>query len=143
MCLQSKSTNDKQYLDNEWSIRMTWDRTQFKSLEKKDEGFVIFGYNTREKIIGIGIIGNENVNIFNILLVDDLKHNLLSISQLCDKDYYVKFRASYYSILDPSTNEVAFMSFRFKNVYTVDLSKLFYKGKKIFFGSNKRICIEG
>ena len=111
---------------------MTWDQTKFKSIEMKDGGFVTFGDNTRGKIIGIGTIGDEKVNISNVLLVDGLKHNLLSISQLCDKGYFVKFEASHCSILDPSTNEVAFMGFRSKNVYTVDLGKLSHEGEKCF-----------
>ena len=65
---------------------MMGDETQFTSLKPKYGGFVTFGDNDKEKIIGIGSIGkNSSTFIENVLLVKGLKHNLLSISQLCDK----------------------------------------------------------
>jgi len=40
------------------------------------------------KIVGIGKIGtNSSISIEDALLVDDLKHSLLSIHQLCDKGH--------------------------------------------------------
>ena len=44
-----------------------------------------FGCNQRGKIIGSGTVGNGNLpSISNVLLVDGLMHNLLSLSQLSD-----------------------------------------------------------
>ena len=44
-----------------------------------------FGDNGKGRIIGHGSIGNNSSSLIeNVLLVDGLKHNLLSISQLCD-----------------------------------------------------------
>ena len=61
-------------------------------METKDGGMVTFGDNGKGKIIGINSIGiTPPTCIENILFVDGLKHNLLSISQLCDKDYKVIF----------------------------------------------------
>ena len=57
------------------------------------------------KIIGKGTIGNKsNFFIEDVLLVDGLKHNLLSISQLCDKGYIVKFESNACIIEKPHTN---------------------------------------
>ena len=40
------------------------------------------------KIVGIEKIGtNSSISIEDVLLIDDLNHNLLSIHQLCDKDH--------------------------------------------------------
>ena len=51
-----------------------------------------FGDNGKGRIIGYGSIGNNSSSLIeNVLLVDGLKHNLLSISQLCDKDFKVIF----------------------------------------------------
>ena len=45
-----------------------------------------FGDNAKGRIIGQGNIGNVTFSLIeSVLLVDGLKHNLLSISQLCDK----------------------------------------------------------
>ena len=53
---------------------------------------VIFEDDGKGKIIGIEIIGKKLFVILeNILLVDDLKANLISISQLCDKNMNVIF----------------------------------------------------
>ena len=51
-----------------------------------------FGGNQRGKIIGSGTVGNGNLpSISNVLLVDGLMHNLLSISQLSDNGYDIIF----------------------------------------------------
>ena len=42
----------------------------------------------------------------NVLLVDSLRHNLLSISQLCDKDYKVLFDNEAYYLYDWNTNSI-------------------------------------
>ena len=47
------------------------------------------------------IIGNDTSSLIeSVLLVDGLKHNLLSISQLCDKGFKVIFETSYCIIKD-------------------------------------------
>ena len=44
------------------------------------------------KIAGVGKIGtNPSTSIENVLLVDGLKHSLLSVCQLCDKGFLVSF----------------------------------------------------
>ena len=36
-------------------------------------------------------IGNKNEKAENVLLVEDMKHNLLSVSQMCDQGHKVTF----------------------------------------------------
>jgi len=51
-------------------------------------GTIIFGEDSKGRIIGFGNIKiSKSPLIENIALVDGLKYNLLSISQLCDKDF--------------------------------------------------------
>ncbi|XP_073220716.1 uncharacterized protein [Cicer arietinum] len=51
-----------------------------------------YGDNNKGKILGAGDIGSESTTIIkDVLYVKGLKHNLLSISQLCDKGYQVYF----------------------------------------------------
>ena len=62
------------------------------NLSKKDGGLVTFGNNKKGKIIGKGTIGNDSGTLIeNLLLVDGSMHDLLSISQLCDKGFRVIF----------------------------------------------------
>src|ERR1044072_9414438 len=80
------------YLDSGCSRHMTGEKHLFQELELKAGGVVGFGGNQKDKIIGSGTIGYaKSSSIKNILLVEGLMHNLLSISQLADNGYDVLF----------------------------------------------------
>ena len=67
---------------------MTGDESKFTFLTRRKGGYVTFGDKGKGRIIGHGSIGNNSSSLNeNVLLVDGLKHNLLSISQLCDKGF--------------------------------------------------------
>ena len=72
---------------------MTGDRDKFLTLRNERNGLVSFGNDNSTKIIGEGTvrIGNNNEKAQNVLLVEDLKHNLLSVSQMCDQGHKVTF----------------------------------------------------
>ena len=126
MCLASQGTNRKWYLDSGCSRHITDDESQFITLDAKDGGMVTFGDNSKEKIISIGNIGITPFKyIENILLVDALKHNLLSISQFCDKEYKVIFESSLCIVTSPNDEGIKFVGHRHSNVYIVDLNDLF------------------
>ena len=101
---------------------MAGDKDQFFTLEMKDGGTVTFGDNGKGKIIGIGKIKITPFTfIENVLLVDKLKHNLLSISQLCDRGFKVLFESSMYIVSSSLDSCVQFIGHRLGNVYMVDL----------------------
>ena len=105
---------------------MTGDKNQFTSLVPKDGGLVTFGDNSKGKIIDIGNIGITPFKyIENILLVDGLKHNLLSISQFCDKGYKVIFESSLCIVTSPNEESIKFVGHRHGNICMVDLNDLF------------------
>ena len=86
-----------------------------------------FGDNGKGIIIGHGSIDkNSSFLIKNVLLVDGLKHNLLSISQLCDKGFKVIFESSHCIIKYFQNDKIIFMGHRNENIYTIDISK--YEG---------------
>ncbi len=60
---------------------MTEHKSKFSSLTIKEEGHVKFGDKSKAKIIGCGTIG-KNPYIDKVALVQGLKYNLLSVSQL-------------------------------------------------------------
>ncbi|GAV67062.1 hypothetical protein CFOL_v3_10571, partial [Cephalotus follicularis] len=75
------------YVDSGCSKHMTGDKSLFINLKEVDGGKVTFGDNNKAKICGIGSIGNKfSTLIENVSYVVGLKHNLLSVSQLCDKE---------------------------------------------------------
>ena len=101
---------------------MTSHKFIFASLSLKDGGYVTFEDNSKGKIIGIGNIGNDPTPIIeNLLLVDRLKHNLLSISQLFDKGNRVIFDKSSCIIKNTNDNNILFIGQRIENVYIFKL----------------------
>ena len=85
-------------------------------------GTVTFGDDSKGTIIGIGNIkiGTSSL-IENVVLIDGLKHNLLSISQLCDRGSKVVYDESSCNIYDYKTNECILTGFRENNVYIIDI----------------------
>ena len=109
------------YLDSCCSHHMTGDRATFSSISPKDGGYVTFGDNAKGKIVGEGKVGKSaNTTIENVLLVDGLKHNLLSISQFCDKNYKVVFESNKCVVFDKDECAL-FVGTRHNNIYVVDL----------------------
>ena len=101
---------------------------------------VIFGDNDKGKIIGIDNIGiTASTCIENILLVDGLKHNLLSISQLYDKGYKVVFELSMCIITSPFDDSTRFIGHRHSNVYMVDLYNFSMQNMQCFVILNAKI----
>ena len=79
----------------------------------------------QKKIIGIGNIKiGLSPLIENVVLIDGLKHNLLSISQLCDRDFKVIFDDLSSNILDRQFNAFMLFDFHDNNVYMIDMSHL-------------------
>jgi hypothetical protein len=72
---------------------MTSDRDKFIILQKERDGSVSFVNDYSSKIIGKGTvrIGNKNEKAENVLLVEDMKHNIVSVSQMCDQGHKVTF----------------------------------------------------
>ena len=112
----------KWILDSGCFRHMTGEHKLLSTLKSKDDGNVTFGDNSKGKIVGIGNIGNpEDPSIENVLLVDGLKHNLISISQLCDKGYKVIFDKKVCTIIDTITKKVLFIGNRKNNVYRIKI----------------------
>ena len=83
-------------MDGGCSRHMNRDESKFAFLTKRKGGYVTFADNAKGRIIGQGNIGNDTSSLIeSVLLVDNLQHNLLSISQLCDKGFKVIFEASH------------------------------------------------
>ena len=97
---------------------MTWDINNFATLSRYHEGgTVTFRDDTKGKIIGIGNIKlGTSPLIENVVLVEGLKHNLLSVSQLCDKGFDVFFDNLACRVIDRQSNTCIFSGFRECNV---------------------------
>jgi hypothetical protein len=93
LALQSKQKKHGWYVDSGCSKHMTYDKDRFLKLRKERDRSVSFENDDSTKIIGKGtvIIGNKNTKEENVLLVEDMNHNLLSVSQMCDQGHQITF----------------------------------------------------
>ena len=74
------------YLIAGCSQHMTGNDSMFTSLEDPvDHEHVTYGDNLRGKVLGLGrIVISKDFSISNVLFVESLSFNLISIAQLCD-----------------------------------------------------------
>jgi hypothetical protein len=72
---------------------MTGDRDRFLTIRNERYGSISFVNDDSDKIIQKGTvrIGNKNTKAENVLLVEDMKNNLLSVSQMCDQGHNITF----------------------------------------------------
>ena len=86
---------------------MIRNRSWFRNVGPKDRGVVKFANGIKPKIIGIGNIGKNNSDLItNVMLVEGLTHNLLSISQFYDQGYKVMFEPSRCIIKDSTLDKI-------------------------------------
>jgi hypothetical protein len=68
---------------------MTCDNNMFLNLKKEIDGSVSFGNNHSSKILDRGTVklGSKDAMEENVLLVEDMKQNMLSVIQICDQGH--------------------------------------------------------
>ena len=100
---------------------MTGDRAPLSNVVEKAGPVVTFGDNIKELTQGYGSLQAENVIIENISVVQGLQHNLLGISQFCDKGYGVLFYKEKCQILHKKNGMPALQGVRKGNLFVADL----------------------
>ena len=89
---QVAAKNKLWYLHSGYSKHMIRDTSLLITINEKHERFVTYGDNNKGRILGSGNIGDKDTLLTkDVLLIEGLKRNLLSISQLCDKGFQVTF----------------------------------------------------
>ena len=84
---------------------------------------IVFGDNSKGDILGFGQIAILNDNsIPNVLLVDSLGYNFLSISQLCENGYNCFFTDKGVEVSRRSDVSIAFIGQLKGRLYLVDFS---------------------
>ena len=66
----------------------------------------------------------KNVKAKNVLLVEDLKHNLLSVSKMCDQGYTLMFDSQRCKIKEVLGRLVATATRRPSNIYILNPRKI-------------------
>jgi hypothetical protein len=110
-------------MDSGYSRHMTENKKWFFSLTPlSHKEYVTFGDDKKGKVLGTGVIKvNDCFTLNDIALVDMLRYNLLSVSQLCGVDLSVLFRKSDSHVLDSSDKRVCGISC-IGNVFQADFS---------------------
>ena len=80
-------------LDSGCSGHMTGNKALLSDYEKKAGPKVSYGDGNIGQILGYGNINLGSVIITNVALVPGLKHDLLSVSQICDRGFHVDFHS--------------------------------------------------
>jgi hypothetical protein len=96
---------------------MTGDKGQFLSLSERKSGNVTFGNDALGKIKGKGmvILSNGKIKAQNVRLVHGMKHNMLSVNQMCENGCEVVFTSKDYKIKSINSGQVVAKGIRTEN----------------------------
>jgi transposase InsO family protein len=113
-------------LDSVCTQHMTGDMRMFTQMSVEDcssYDSIIFGDNRKGKFKGLGKIAISNDHsVSNVLLVESLNFNLLSVAQLCDLGFSCNFTVDDVLISSVDGSNLMFKGFRYENLYLVDFS---------------------
>jgi hypothetical protein len=99
--------------------------SMFTSLgDPGDHDHVTYGDNTRGRVAGLGRIAiTKDFSISNILYVESLSFNLLSVAQLCDFGLMCTFDKYDVIVFHEKDKSLVFKGFRYRYIYLVNFSK--------------------
>jgi hypothetical protein len=74
---------------------MTGDKDMLLTLRNERDGPISFGNDDSPRIIGKGTIkiGSKDAKAKKVLLVKDMKQNLLSVNQMCEQGHKLVFES--------------------------------------------------
>ncbi|GJV95545.1 putative ribonuclease H-like domain-containing protein [Tanacetum coccineum] len=121
---------DKGVIDKGCSRHMTWSMSYLFYFEEIDGGYVTFGRNFKGgEIISRGSIKTGNLAFEDVYFVRELKFNLFSVSQMCDKQNSVLFNDTECIVLSlnfklTDESHVLLKVPRKDNMFSVDLKNI-------------------
>ncbi|GKA04236.1 ribonuclease H-like domain-containing protein [Tanacetum coccineum] len=132
--IDAQSKSDQGVIDSGCSRHMTGNMSYLIDYEEIDGGYVAFGGNPKGgKITRKCTIKTGNLDFENVYFVRELKFNLFSVSQMCDKKNSVLFNDTEcivlslnFKLIDES--QVLLRVPRKNNMYSVDLKNIVPKG---------------
>nr|GEU65461.1 ribonuclease H-like domain-containing protein [Tanacetum cinerariifolium] len=129
-----QAIKDKGVIDSGCSRHMTGNISYLSNFEEINRGYVSFGGNPKGgKITGKGNIRTGKLDFDDVYFVKELKFNLFSVSQMCDKKNNVLFTDTKCIVLSsnfklPDENHVLFRVPGENNMYNVDLKNIVPSG---------------
>ena len=79
---------------------MIGDKSLLKDYVKMKGPIISFGYNSKGFTLGYGTVASGSVSFEDVALVEELKQNFLSVSQLGDKGFLTRFNSDGFVIED-------------------------------------------
>nr|GEX75789.1 ribonuclease H-like domain-containing protein [Tanacetum cinerariifolium] len=125
---------DKRVIDGGCLRHMTWNMSYLSDFEELNGRYVAFGGNPKGgKISSKGKIKTGKLDFDDVYLVKELKFNLCSVSQMCDKKNSVLFTDTECLVLSPEfklpdENQVMLKVLRENNKYNVYLKNIVPSG---------------
>ncbi|GJU17144.1 ribonuclease H-like domain-containing protein [Tanacetum coccineum] len=122
--------DDKGFVDSGCSRHMTGNIAYLSDFKEFDGGYVAFGggaYGGR--ITGKGTLKTNSLDFEDVYFVNELKFNLFSVSQMCDKKNYVLFTDTECLVLSPNfklpdENQILLKIPRKDNMYSFDMKNI-------------------
>ncbi|GJY84436.1 putative ribonuclease H-like domain-containing protein [Tanacetum coccineum] len=122
--------DDKGFVNSGCSRHMTGNIAYLSDFKPFDGGYVAFGgcaYGS--KISGKGTLKTDNLDFEDVYFVNELKFNLFSVSQMCDKKNYVLFTDTECLVLSPNfklpdENQILLKIPRKDNMYSFDMKNI-------------------
>nr|GEU39637.1 ribonuclease H-like domain-containing protein [Tanacetum cinerariifolium] len=109
------------YLDSGCSKHMTGVKQYMHRYSKEYGPKEVFGDNSSSDTEGYSSVNYNGITFIRVTDVNGLKHNLISISQLCDANFKVLFTKTQRTIFNEK-DEVVLISPRRRDVYVIDIS---------------------
>ncbi|GJT94225.1 putative ribonuclease H-like domain-containing protein [Tanacetum coccineum] len=122
--------DDKGFVDSGCSRHMTGNIAYLSDFKQFDGGYVAFGGGAYGgKISGKGTLKTANLDFEDVYFVNELKFNLFSVSQMCDKKNYVLFTDTECLVLSPNfklpdENQILLKVPRKDNMYSFDMKNI-------------------
>nr|GEV33422.1 hypothetical protein [Tanacetum cinerariifolium] len=129
-----QALKDKVVINSGCSRHMTRNLSYVLDFEEINRGYVAFGGNPKGgKITRKGKMKTCKLYFDDVYFVKELKFNLFSVSQMCDKKNSVLFTDTEYVVLSsdfklPNENHVLLRVIRENNMYSVDLNHVVPSG---------------
>ncbi|GJS84884.1 retrovirus-related pol polyprotein from transposon TNT 1-94 [Tanacetum coccineum] len=122
--------DDKGFVDSGCSRHMTGNIAYLSDFKQFDGGYVAFGGGAYGgKITSKGTLKTANLDFEDVYFVNELKFNLFSVSQMCDKKNYVLFTDTECLVLSPNfklpdENQILLKVPRKDNMYSFDMKNI-------------------
>ncbi|GJR20382.1 ribonuclease H-like domain-containing protein [Tanacetum coccineum] len=139
---------EKGVIDSGCSRHMTGNKSYLLEYEEIDGGFVAFGGDPKGgKITGM-VKRTGKLDFKDVYFVKELKFNLFSVSQMCDKKNSVLFTDTECVVLSPEfklldENHVLLRVPRKDNMYSVDLKNIVPSGGLTYLFAKATLCDNG